>query len=115
MDAITRLRLLSDQMRFEPDEETPAGGARPGCFQPSGAGLAAAKAEHIHVQPAQLPGGRQIMLLKTLLSSACERDCYYCPFRAGRDFRRATFKPQEFGQVFMRLAQARAAEGVFLS
>jgi predicted DNA-binding helix-hairpin-helix protein len=53
--------------------------------------------------------------LKTLLTSACERDCYYCPFRAGRDFRRATFKPQEFAQMFMKLNQARMAEGIFLS
>lgn len=55
------------------------------------------------------------MLLKTLLSSACERDCYYCPFRAGRDFRRATFKPQEFAELFMKLNQAHAAEGLFIS
>jgi len=62
-----------------------------------------------------MPGGRQIKLLKTLLSSACERDCYYCPFRAGRDFRRATFRPEEFANLFMNIHRAGAAEGVFLS
>lgn len=55
------------------------------------------------------------MLLKTLLSSACERDCFYCPFRAGRDFRRATFKPDEFSSLFMKLNQSGAASGIFLS
>jgi predicted DNA-binding helix-hairpin-helix protein len=55
------------------------------------------------------------MLLKTLLSSACERDCFYCLFRAGRDFRRATFKPDEFAGLFSKLNQSGVAEGVFLS
>ncbi len=56
-----------------------------------------------------------MLLLKTLLSSACERDCFYCPFRAGRDFRRATFKPDEFAGLFAKLSAAKMAEGVFLS
>ena len=42
---------------------------------------------------ATLPGGKRVPMLKTLVSSACERDCRYCPFRSGRDFRRATFTP----------------------
>jgi len=54
-------------------------------------------------------------LLKTLLTSACERDCYYCPFRARRNFRRVTFKPEEMARVFVELHQAGAAEGLFLS
>jgi predicted DNA-binding helix-hairpin-helix protein len=45
----------------------------------------------------------------------CERNCYYCPFRSGRDFQRATFQPEEFAKVFMSLHQARIAEGIFLS
>ena len=32
-----------------------------------------------------------------------------------RDFRRATFKPQEFAELFMKLHQSHAAEGIFLS
>jgi predicted DNA-binding helix-hairpin-helix protein len=62
-----------------------------------------------------LPNGQHIKLLKTLLSSACERDCFYCPFRAGRDFRRATFQPEEFARLFMMLNRKGIAEGVFLS
>ena len=106
MEAIDRLKLLTDQMGLEPAEEH-----RPECFAPK----PASRSEEVFVHPAQMPGGKQIMLLKTLLSSACERDCFYCPFRAGRDFRRATFRPEEFARLFMGLAQKRAAEGIFLS
>ena len=64
---------------------------------------------------AVLPGGKRIRLLKTLLTSACERNCYYCPFRAGRDFRRATFKPDELASTFMAFHRAGIAGGIFLS
>jgi len=107
MDALARLKLLSDQMTFEPDAEH-----RPGCFTPP---QPARHPDDLFIHPAQMPGGRQIMLLKTLLTSACERDCFYCPFRAGRDFRRATFKPEEFANLFAGLAHSGAAEGIFLS
>jgi len=60
-------------------------------------------------------GGKRVPLLKTLLTSACERDCYYCPFRAGRNFRRATFKPEEMARVFTQMNQANIASGLFLS
>lgn len=108
MEPLARLKLLGDQMRFEPAEETHSAGAQPACFT-------APKAQSVFTFPAKMPGGRKIMLLKTLLSSACERDCYYCPFRAGRNFRRATFRPREFAELFMTLVKARAAEGLFLS
>jgi predicted DNA-binding helix-hairpin-helix protein len=62
-----------------------------------------------------MPNGKRISLLKTLLTSACERNCFYCPFRAGRDMRRATFKPEEFARTFMAIHQGGIAEGVFLS
>jgi len=108
MDAIDRLKLLSSQMTFEPDAERGESATRPACFSPK-------ERDQAFVHPAQLPNGQKIMLLKTLLSSACERDCFYCPFRAGRDFRRATFKPDEFANLFSKLTQSGAAEGVFLS
>lgn len=108
MDAVTRLRALSEQMSFEPAEErspvgTPYLDRTENC------------PDAVFVHPAVLPNGQRIKLLKTLLTSACERDCYYCPFRAGRDFRRATFQPEEFARLFAGLAQKGIAEGVFLS
>jgi len=119
MNALDTLVELSSQMELEHAEEARSSNKvgqgdpaptqdRPGCFTPK-----EKRAAFVH--PAQLPNGKNIVLLKTLLSSACERDCYYCPFRAGRDFRRATFKPQEFAELFMKLNQAKMAEGIFLS
>jgi predicted DNA-binding helix-hairpin-helix protein len=113
MDPIGRLKLLTDQMYLEPAEDASASGlrsaqAKPGCFTPK-------ERDAVFVHPAKLPNGQSIKLLKTLLTSACERDCHYCPFRAGRDFRRATFKPDEFATLFMNLHRAGAAEGIFLS
>ena len=118
MDSFIRLQMLSSQMELEPAEdsgvkqaarstEAPAS-EPPACFTPR-------QKDAVYIHPAQLPNGKNIKLLKTLLTSACERDCYYCPFRAGRDFRRATFKPEEFANVFMELHRSGAAEGTFLS
>src|SRR5512137_767929 len=108
MDDIIRLRMLSEQMAFEPAEEyglskTPFLDKTENC------------PDAVFIHPAVLPNGQRIKLLKTLLTSACERDCYYCSFRAGRDFRRATFRPEEFARLFVMLSQKRIAEGVFLS
>src|SRR5687767_9935031 len=108
MDQLETLQTLSDQMGLEHAEESRGEPAKPACFTPK-------EKRAVYVHPAQLPNGKKVKLLKTLLSSACERDCYYCPFRAGRDFRRATFKPQEFAELFMKLYQSNMAEGIFLS
>ncbi len=108
MDALETLKELSSQMTFEADGEKPASSSPPACFTPK-------ENNHAFTHPAQLPNGQKIVLLKTLLSSACERDCHYCPFRAGRDFRRATFKPDEFAGLFSKMNRVGMAEGVFLS
>jgi len=103
MNAIDRLRLLTSQMHLEPAEDA---------LCPK---LSPRKQNEVYVSSAALPNGNRISLLKTLLTSACERNCYYCPFRAGRDMRRATFKPDEFARIFMYLHNSGAAEGMFLS
>src|SRR5262245_52615466 len=73
------------------------------------------KKHSLGVYEAVAPGGRRVALLKTLLTSACERDCFYCPFRARRNFRRATFKPEEMAAVFTQMHQAGTVTGLFLS
>ncbi len=119
MDESERLGLLTGQMDLEPAEEHTS--ARPACYVPSQHSVPdmtpgqPTREKDVFVHAAQLPNGKQIKLLKTLLTSACERDCFYCPFRAGRDFRRATFKPDEFAQVFMELTRKNIAEGAFIS
>ena len=62
-----------------------------------------------------MPNGGSIRLLKTLLSSYCENDCIYCPFRSQRDIPRAAFTPDDFAHLFYELYRAGFVEGVFLS
>jgi predicted DNA-binding helix-hairpin-helix protein len=105
---IVRLNALSEQMQFEPAEDLSLVGST------YGDNLKRCPDE-VYVHPAILPNGQKIKLLKTLLTSACERDCFYCAFRAGRDYRRATFQPEEFARLFMMLQHKGITEGLFLS
>lgn len=129
MDAMIKLAELSEAMDFEPAEETRLAGNLPPCGIPPGGNFPGshpsgsrpdkknqlAKTANIPIHHAAMPGGKTIALLKTLQTSACERDCYYCCFRAGRDFRRTTFSPDELAQAFMKMVQARTVDGLFLS
>jgi len=107
MDAVEKLKLLGPATCFEPAEEVTA------WRRPEARRRAGDLAECVH--HAVMPGGKRIALLKTLLTSACERDCNYCAFRQGRDFRRATFYPDELARLFMKLHQSGIAQGIFLS
>ncbi|HET90093.1 MAG TPA: radical SAM protein [Chloroflexi bacterium] len=107
MDALAKLELLGPPTCFEPAEEM-TGSSRPR-RDPSRDELAG------FVHQAVMPNGRRIVLLKTMLSSACERDCGYCAFRQGRDFRRATFTPDELAGLFVQFHRKGIAEGIFLS
>lgn len=142
MDSLQKLELLGAQMGLEPAEEAdavtrPTGVARVSAHATAPCGHSPAelqramdtitknggdpapslerKRHSLGVTYAAMPGGQRLPMLKTLLTSACERDCYYCPFRARRNFRRATFKPEEMAGVFAQMARARVAEGLFLS
>lgn len=103
MDALEQLTLMGTNAGLEADsnQETPA------CYR--------GKPTSLPITNAVMPNGQTIVLLKTMITSACERNCYYCPFRAGRDFRRATFTPDDLAQSYMKLYYARAVEGLFLS
>jgi len=112
MDALERLQLLSSDMDLEPAEDAHC----PRLQEAAGGNARTGKQGRLPViHEAVMPGGKRIRLLKSLLTSACERNCYYCPFRAGRDFRRETFKPHEMADTFMDLHRAGIAEGLFLS
>jgi predicted DNA-binding helix-hairpin-helix protein len=107
MESLVRLKSLTEQMSFEQAEDhdlrNPYLDKTENC------------PDAVFIHPAILPNGQKIKLLKTLLTSACERDCFYCPFRSGRDVRRETFRPEEFSRLFIALAEKGIAEGVFLS
>lgn len=103
MEPITRLQNLSALMGLEPAEEI-------GCPN-----IAPLQTEDIYITNAATPNGKHISLLKTLLTSACESNCNYCPFRAGRDYHRTRLIPDEMAKVFMSLHRAGIVEGIFLS
>lgn len=61
-------------------------------------------------------GNRRMPVLKAMTTTACERDCFYCPFRAGRSaMRRIKITPDDLARGFMALYRAGAVEGLFLS
>lgn len=106
MDASVKIARLSEHMALEPDGE------------PSirvGLGCDLRQNEQAGIVYQAAAGGKRVKLLKTLLTSACERDCYYCPFRAGRDFHRETIRPEELSGTFAQMHQAGLVEGLFLS
>lgn len=102
MEEIQKLHLLSQASGLEADGD-------PCVKKPSKAG------DGIVLTHAKLPNGRKTTLLKSLLTSICEHNCYYCPFRAGRDFPRETFQPEEFARLVVNLTRAGLIQGVFLS
>ena len=135
-DPFAKLALLSDQMMLEPAEDSTAGstpdapsenaapcGHSPaelqrtfGADEPRNAvSMNQPKKNALGAHDAVMPGGKRIRLLKTMLTSACERNCNYCPFRAGRDMRRATFKPEEMARTFSQIHEKGGAQGLFLS
>jgi len=128
MDSFHKLGLFAGQMHLESAEDRDArslplnirqdqtgnGQVMP-CGQVTGLNNNQVKKEFLGITQAVMPGGKRINLLKTMLTSACERNCFYCPFRAGRNYRRETLKPEEMAQTFMDMYRAGMVEGLFLS
>ncbi|MBZ0310466.1 MAG: radical SAM protein, partial [Anaerolineae bacterium] len=55
-------------------------------------------------------------ILKAMLTTACERNCHYCVFRAGRTkTERVNFTPDEMAKSFDTLQQSKQVDGAFLS
>lgn len=63
----------------------------------------------------QRPDG-PMTVLRTMQTSACEQNCYYCPFRAGRSSTlRVSFSPDELACEFDRMQRVGVVKGLFLS
>ncbi len=103
MEILEQLSLTQVNAGLEADSPREA----PSCYTPAH--------KDLPITNARMPNGQTIKLLKTMVTSACERDCFYCPFRAGRDMRRATFTPDDLAKTYMTLYYAKAVEGIFLS
>jgi predicted DNA-binding helix-hairpin-helix protein len=126
MDQLQKLALASGDTQFEIDGDESAPGPSTSCGwtarqirtvygSSSPEDIVQAKGHSIPIHMAAVPGGRRFPLLKVMLTTACERNCYYCPFQAGRDHRRVTFEPDELAQVVIRAHRAGWIQGVFLS
>src|SRR5574340_390205 len=62
-----------------------------------------------------LPNGGSLAVLKTLMTDACQYQCYYCANRAERRCRRHSFRPEELVSSFLALHQRGLVNGLFLS
>jgi predicted DNA-binding helix-hairpin-helix protein len=65
--------------------------------------------------PVALPQGGYSILLKTLLSNVCAKDCKYCPLRSETNVRRCMLQPEEVASTFMEYLKRKKAFGLFLS
>jgi predicted DNA-binding helix-hairpin-helix protein len=72
-------------------------------------------ADAFPIQMAVMPNGQRMPLLKSAMTTVCENHCLYCAFRAGRDFFRQTFSPDEMAQAVVELTQSGIIRGAFLS
>jgi predicted DNA-binding helix-hairpin-helix protein len=119
MNGLEKLAQIADCMEDEIDEPSLRSGAKPCALTSEGQNHVSQSAHsrkmELPIYQAVLPNGQHMAMLKTLLTSACEKNCAYCSFRAGRDFRRQTFQPDELAKTFIQLWQKGAVRGLFLS
>jgi len=106
-DTITKLAQLGDAAQFEPSGDQPMMERRRAPYQSH------SLAECI--TNVSTPTGKK-PILKAMLTTACERNCFYCPFRAGRSkTKRMTFSPDEMAGAFDTLQRADRVQGIFLT
>jgi len=106
-DTITKLARMGDAASYEPAGDQPQTERKRVPYQSH------SLAECItHV--ATPKGSKSV--LKAMITTACERNCFYCPFRAGRSrTQRVTFSPDELARGFDTLQRAGQVDGMFLS
>lgn len=102
MEIEEKLRLLSFHNALEMDEEN--------CSLHD-----VKRMNDLYVSHATLPNGKKIRLFKSLISSNCKNNCYYCPMRRDHDQRRAFFGAEEYARLINNLYQAGLIDGAFLS
>ncbi len=73
------------------------------------------KLEDMEIFHAQMNGGKTIPLLKTMLTTYCENNCYYCAFRKDRNYQRVGFSPEEMAGIFIQIYRKGLVKGLFLS
>ncbi len=106
-DSIQKLSLLEDATQFEPAGDQPmaeTAGAQPRPPKPLPC-----------IADVSTPSGPK-PILKAMMTTACERNCFYCPFRAGRNkTQRVSYTPDEMAKTYDTIQRAGLVEGLFLS
>ena len=106
-DTMTKLALSSNATAFEPAGDQPQAERKRVPFQSHSLSEC--------ITNVATPHGKK-PILKAMITTACERNCHYCPFRAGRSkTKRVTFSPDELAGGFDTLQRAGQVEGMFLS
>jgi predicted DNA-binding helix-hairpin-helix protein len=117
-DTFTKLTKMGDVTFFEPAGDAPqAEQSRPLRPDKGSDSVQRFQARSLSdcISSVSTPTGTK-PILKTMLTTACERNCYYCPFRAGRSKTpRINFTPDELAKGFDTLQRARQVDGLFLS
>jgi predicted DNA-binding helix-hairpin-helix protein len=71
--------------------------------------------ENIYLSHATLPNGKKMRLFKSLISSRCKNNCYYCPMRKDSNCQRAKFEAEEYAKLIVNLYHAGIIDGAFIS
>ena len=107
LDTMTKLAQMGEATTYEPAGDLPQQERRRVPYQSRSL---AECITNVATPKGSLP------ILKTMVTTACERNCYYCPFRAGRSqMKRLTFSPDELGRGFDTLQRDGHVKGMFLS
>src|SRR6266581_3946244 len=106
-DTLTKLAQLGNTTLYEPSGDQPQAEQKRVPYQ--------SRSLDECITNVVTPRGKK-PILKTMMTTACERNCFYCPFRAGRSkTQRMTFSPDEMAGAFDTLQRANRVEGIFLS
>ncbi len=109
LDTLTQLTQMGDVTLFEPAGDQPQQERARKRTARQSRGLAGCVA-HLSTPKGPKP------VLKSMMTTACERNCHYCPFRAGHSkTKRVTFRPDDMAAAFQTLEQAGQVDGLFLS
>ncbi len=106
-EPMQKLALLDDATLFEPAGGDPL-------FEKEAAGVRAPRNLPC-IADVSTPQGKK-PILKAMMTTACERNCFYCPFRAGRSkTKRISFTPDEMAKSYDILNKSGHVDGLFLS
>ena len=106
-DTLTKIAQMGDATIYEPAGDQPQQERRRAPYQ--------SRSLDECITNVSTPQGKK-PILKTMLTTACERNCFYCPFRAGRSkTKRVTFTPDEIADALDTLTHTNRVQGLFLS